>query len=657
MKRRLFSMVLVSALALSSLTACGKKYEAKLPTAEESAEIYVQQIEDLQEDFIKGMDISSVIAEEESGVKYYNEQGEEEDLFKILADSGVNYIRVRVWNNPYDEDGNGYGGGNNDVKKAAEIGKRAAKYGMKLLVDFHYSDFWADPNKQYTPVVWRGMSDDTKASALYDFTVESLNTIIKAGADVGMVQIGNEINNGLASEYSVSGIMQLLDSASKAVRQVSDSKKKDIKIAVHYTEIDNFDDTLQKAQDLEDNNIDYDVFGVSYYPFWHGTMENMTNVLNSITEKYGKETCVLETSYCYTAEDGDGFGNSVSAEDCLEDYPVSVQGQANCIRDVMAAANDAGALGVFYWEGAWVPVGSDATTNTKIWQEHGSGWASSYSASYDEKDAGLYYGGCSWDNQAMFDFEGKKLPSLDVFKYVNYGATCETQVLAYRDVYVESGLHDEIVMPETVEAIYNNPTITEGVEVTWNQEQIDEINVDEVGEYEIEGITSDDSTIVAKVKITNVNLVKNPSFEDEDSTMWGCEYLDGNNCTDIQDKAADAVSGTKAYHFYNGTAFEFYVEQNLGKLKNGKYNFKANMQGGDVGASAEIYAYVKIIKDGKESQINSQPVTLDGWCNWKTPTINDIELDGESEVVVGFYVKSGAKGWGTVDDVEFFSQQ
>ena len=123
----------------------------------------MEKIDNLPEDFIKGMDISSVLAEEASGVKYYNEEGEEEDLFKILADSGVNYIRVRGWNHPFDADGNGYGGGNCDVETAKEIGKRAAKYGMKLNVDFHYSDFWTDPKTQKCPGAWKGTTTDEKA--------------------------------------------------------------------------------------------------------------------------------------------------------------------------------------------------------------------------------------------------------------------------------------------------------------------------------------------------------------------------------------------------------------------------------------------------------------------------------------------------------------
>ena len=164
MKKRIVCALLVASLGVSLFAGCGeKKYQPAFPTSEQEADIFVEKIDNLPEDFIKGMDISSVLAEEASGVKYYNEEGEEEDLFKILADSDVNYIRVRVWNHPFDADGNGYGGGNCDVETAKEIGKRAAKYGMKLNVDFHYSDFWADPKKQKCPGAWKGTTTDEKA--------------------------------------------------------------------------------------------------------------------------------------------------------------------------------------------------------------------------------------------------------------------------------------------------------------------------------------------------------------------------------------------------------------------------------------------------------------------------------------------------------------
>ena len=159
MKRNACFTALISALLalIFILSSCTTK--SVIPKSKiEGSSLYVKKVEGLSNDFILGMDASSVIAEEESGVKYYNFDGEEQDVFKTLAESGVNHIRVRIWNDPYDGDGNGYGGGNSDIEKAVEIGKRATKHGMKLIVDFHYSDFWADPGKQMVPKAWKGMS-------------------------------------------------------------------------------------------------------------------------------------------------------------------------------------------------------------------------------------------------------------------------------------------------------------------------------------------------------------------------------------------------------------------------------------------------------------------------------------------------------------------
>ncbi len=172
---------------------------------------------------------------------------------------------------------------------------------------------------------------------------------------------------------------------------------------------------------LIDGGVDFDTVGLSYYPFWDGPMENMTRCLEKIREKFDKDAIVVETSYAYTLDDGDGTANSFGEEQALDAYPVTVQGQADCIRDVVAAAVGVGAKGVFYWEGAWIPVGSDKATNEPIWEKYGSGWASSYAGSYDPDDAGKYYGGSSWDNQAFFDFTGHPLASIDVWKYLKYG--------------------------------------------------------------------------------------------------------------------------------------------------------------------------------------------------------------------------------------------
>ncbi len=408
---------------MSTKETIGEVITFPLPDGPEEADVDVEPVANISDDFIRGMDASSVLALENSGVTYYNYEGKEQDVFMTLAQSGVNYIRLRVWNDPYDENGNGYGGGNNDVPTAIALGKRATKYGMKVCIDFHYSDFWADPKRQHAPKAWKGMSVEEKCDALYEFTKESLAKMLDAGVNVGMVQIGNEINKGMSGEVSRPAVIKLLQSGSRAVREISKTYKKDIQVVVHYTNIKNNQEIDSIASDLSEAGLDYDIFALSYYPFWDGTMKNMQTVAKNIQEKYGKKVMIAETSYCYTSEDGDGFGNSlVGINDLVEGYPATVQGQASMIRDVCAAANEAGVIGVFYWEGTWIPVGKATEDNSPIWEKYGSGWASSYSAGYDPTDAGLFYGGCSWDNQAMFDFNGHPLASLNVFKYLKYGS-------------------------------------------------------------------------------------------------------------------------------------------------------------------------------------------------------------------------------------------
>ncbi len=427
MKKRFLQTLIGTALAMSFLiTGCGETSSTTVSSDNSVSDdasltdtpVWQTSIENLPEDFIFGMDASSVLVEENSGVKYYNFDGEEADVFKTLADSGINYIRLRVWNDPYDENGNGYGGGNNDVPTAIELGKRATEYGMKVCIDFHYSDFWADPKRQHSPKAWEGMTVDEKSSALYDFTRESLTQLLDAGVDVGMIQIGNEINYGMSGETKLDNVITLLKSGSQAIREISAEYDKDIDIVVHYTRITDKADVLNLVSKLVDNELDFDMIGMSYYPFWDGSMDNMGRVLELIKERYGKEVFLAETSYAYTTKDGDGSGNSFGSGDKVDGYDVSVEGQASMIHDICAKVNEVGGKGIFYWEGTWIPVGPASADNSSIWEQYGSGWASSFASDYDPEDAGLYYGGCSWDNQAFFDFEGKPLESLNVFTYM-----------------------------------------------------------------------------------------------------------------------------------------------------------------------------------------------------------------------------------------------
>lgn len=622
-----------------------------LPDVPEESGIFVQPIEDISDDFIRGMDASAVLAVENSGAKYYGFDGEEQDVFKTLAEAGVNYIRLRVWNDPYDENGNGYGGGNNDVATAIELGKRATQYGMKVCIDFHYSDFWADPTKQYVPKAWKGMNLEQKSDALYDFTVTSLTDILNAGVDVCMVQVGNEINKGMSGETFVSSVAELLKAGSSAVREVSKAAGKDIQVAVHYTDIDKQGEVAKITADLDKYGVDYDIFAMSYYSFWHGSMENMQEMAEYVQDTYGKKVVIAETSYCYTTEDGDGSGNSVSGDgDLVDGYDATVQGQADMLRDICAAADEADIMGVFYWEGTWIPVGPADADNSSIWEKYGSGWASSYSGSYDPKDAGKYYGGCSWDNQAMFDFTGHPLDSLKVFRELKYGATAPLAVEKVPDVEVSCNVGAELALPETAQVVYNDKTANREVSVVWDAEQTAAIDTNIGGSYKVEGILQDEEldeeyrTVVANVEVKLINYVVNSGFEDSDTSMWKVTYNGKENPTDYQVNAKDARTGEIAFHFWSASEMDFSIEQEVTGLEPGTYQLSAFSQGGDMLSSSVLELYA--IADGQEY---TQQFELTGYADWKEPTVADIKLTGDT-IVVGVRMKCNGGSWGTVDD-------
>jgi len=376
----------------------------------------------------KGADISSVISLEQSGVVFRDAQGNPKDIFATLKEYGVNTIRVRIWNDPtHSQSGATYGGGACDVERAVEIAARCAAVGLKLMPDFHYSDFWADPAKQKAPKAWEGYSHAQKQQAIYDFTADTLARLEATGVEIPMVQVGNETTGGmcgtLLSDYDWSAegwqlVTDLYNAGASAVRNFN----ADTLVALHFTNPEKAGNYEYYAKMLSQCHADYDVFATSYYPYWHGTMENLSSVLNTVAQSYDKMVMVAETSWIYTTENPDQFANTISGDGDLGEYvsyAVSTQGQADCLRDVFTAVQsveNGKGIGVFYWEPAWLPVGTEYNSNLQKWEQYGSGWASQASQEYDPD--GKYYGGSAVDNQALFDADGVPLESLSVFNEV-----------------------------------------------------------------------------------------------------------------------------------------------------------------------------------------------------------------------------------------------
>lgn len=646
-------------LAAFCLTGCGTK-EAFVPehtdvtALDRPAQIFVKQVEGLGDSFWLGVDVSSVLAEEESGVVYYNEDGEVQDIFKTLKESGVNAVRIRVWNDPWDKDGNSYGGGHNDLKTAVAIGRRATDYGMSVLIDFHYSDFWADPNKQMVPKAWEGMDLDKKCEALAAYTKDSLNALLDAGVNVTAVQVGNETTTGMSGEKNWNSVLKLFSAGCDAVRQVSQKKDHPIEIVLHFTNPENRNQFLSFARSLDNSGVDYDIFATSYYPYWHGTLENLASVLSEIASAYHKKVMVAEVSYCYTQDDGDGSGNSVNkGANCDLTYPVSVQGQADAIRDVVnavASCGDAGA-GVFYWEPAWIPVPGDTyEARQRLWEANGAGWASSYGGSYDPDDAGRYYGGSSWDNQALFDFEGHPLPSLSVFRYLADGAQTEVQEVALRDMEITVRIGDEISLPETASVLYNDGSEKDEA-VTWNVSP-ETLAGWGVGDHTVTGTLVRDAagaygfnpTCQCTVHILDRNFLKNYSFEEDDTSMWTITDIGGT--TDeifVIDKPSDAVTGNKSLHFYSARNVDFTVEQTVTGLEPGTYYFQITLHGGDA-ATQDMFIYATA--DGRTY---TAATDVDGWTSYRSPRIEAITTT-DGTITVGAHITSCPGSWGNLDD-------
>ncbi len=620
-----------------------------LPCAQaEESSLYVKKVENLPEDFIFGMDASCVPALEASGVKYFNHDGQEEDVYKILADNGVNCIRVRIWNDPFDAQGRGYGGGNCDIDNAVEIGKRAAKYGMKLLVNFHYSDFWADPAKQMVPKAWQGMDIETKTEAVYRFTKDCLIRLRDAGVDVGMVQVGNETNNFMCGEKIWFNIQYLMQAGAKATREIFPGAL----VALHFANPEKLGNYATYAKKMDYYQVDYDVFATSYYPYWHGTLDNLSAVMTDIADTYGKKVMVMETSYAYTGGDTDFYGNTIGDGGVVvKNYPFTQQGQANCLRDVVDTVVNGmpNGIGVVYWEGTWISVGGESwEQNREKWEQYGSGWAASCAAGYDPQDAGRYYGGCAVDNQAFFDEHGHALESLRVFSLMRTGNEIPVKPDALEDVTVICDLNAELILPETVNAVMSDDS-RQALPAAWSIGDAMRENMRSGGVKQYV-VTGDAGGMEARAYVSMVeyNYLTDYSFE-EGGQGWTLTDLKKSDELYIEDKKTDSLTGNKHIHFWSSgrDRVEFTAEQRA-DVPAGKYRFTVSIMGGDAGRT-DIYAYVKV----NGETVVTAPMTITSYGSWDTAVTPAFIANAGDEVIAGVYVKcqgAGSGAWGKIDD-------
>lgn len=337
---------------------------------------------------ILGADISSLYKSEDLGGIYRDVDGAPGDALQILRNHGLNYARLRVWVDPAD--------GYHNKQRLLDMALRLKSLGIRLLVDFHYSDNWADPGKQYKPAAWKDYDFEQLEQAVYDHTFDVCSSLVAQGTPPDMVQVGNEINAGLLwpdGDYNhFDNMAALLKKGYRAVKDASPSTL----VMLHIAEGGDNDLARWWFDNITRREVPFDVIGISYYPYWHGSLGQLQTNLNDITARYDRDVIVVETSYAFTDRDNDDYPNIVDNKLAVPSYPLTPAGQRAMLRDVMAivrAVNNGRGLGVFYWDATWTAV-------------KGNGWDNTNPTA-----------GNAWENQALFDFDGQVLPAID--EYLN----------------------------------------------------------------------------------------------------------------------------------------------------------------------------------------------------------------------------------------------
>lgn len=361
------------------------------------------------DDFIMGGDLG-MIHEVETRGGDFSRGGVVGDPIDIMGDAGMNVARLRLWVDPRTAAGEPYGGGTNDLATTIAVAKRAKAAGMDILLDFHLSDWWADPGTQTVPKAWRSLTFPQLVPTVSAYTNDVIDQMRAAGVLPDIVQMGNEIPAGILWDHGrvgggVSDFTQLAALLKAGIAGVNSALApgEDIEVVLHLDH--GGDNALYRwwFDAITAQGVPFDIIGLSYYPFWHGTMGELAVNLNDISSRYGKEVLIVETAYGWTLDDFDGLGNSFfTAEEATGVYPATVAGQTaflRDLRDVVRSVPNGRGRGVIWWEPGWLPV-------------PGAHWGSE-AGKLDNDDTGILSN--PWDNQTLFDADGRALSTLDVF--------------------------------------------------------------------------------------------------------------------------------------------------------------------------------------------------------------------------------------------------
>ena len=369
-----------------------------------------------------GVDLSITDELENIHPKYYYKNKEIEPFDFFSKHSKIDIVRLRLWNSPYDKEGYPYGGGTSDLVAFIKLARRAQDAGMKVMLDFHYSDFWVDPSRQKLPKAWTKYKNfEEFKKEFYEFTRDTLKVVKAGGIDLVAIQIGNEISHGMCWPYGnienefdpingggFDGLAELLKLGVKASKLMFPKAK----TVIHLEHSGSYDMQDWFFSNLVSRGVDFDIIGESYYPYWHGPFSMFKDCVSRLMEKYKKEVWVVELGYEFVstgdkdvsevtdAKEGDFIVGNVNGR---IPFPQTKQGQADYLALMLKICKEIGVGCVCYWEPTWIDVKGEKSL----------GWAS---------DAGQRYCGLTpvespntWNIETFFDEDGNANPCVDIF--------------------------------------------------------------------------------------------------------------------------------------------------------------------------------------------------------------------------------------------------
>jgi len=342
-------------------------------------------------DFIRGVDLSELL-EIEANYGVYKENGNVEDAIQIFKDHNINFVRLRLWHTP--------SGGNDNLEKTLSMASRIKALGLNFLLDFHYSDTWADPGHQTKPINWQNLSFQELKDSIYQYSHNVITALKNQNALPDMVQIGNEITCGIlwndgrvCDQFNTpQQWTQLAGLINEGIRGVNESLGTDdsVKIMIHIDRGGDNNGSQWFLDHLLAENVKFDFIGLSYYPWWQGTLSDLEFNVNDLAQRYSKEIIIVETAYPWTLDWYDNTQNIVGEQgQLLPGYPATVEGQENFLNDLIELVQnipDNKGKGLFYWAPEWISVPSL---------------------------------GSPWENVTLFDFTGELLNSISVFDLIS----------------------------------------------------------------------------------------------------------------------------------------------------------------------------------------------------------------------------------------------